>query len=674
MYLKDINQLALCAFSAILGMRTASLGDGMDIDGIEHSLILALHEDREDDLAGLAENIEELPLGQQKAMLTDSMMKTVAIRGRLALHKKREWGLRAVIDTAQDLTAMRDIDQVLSAIVHRARRLIGCDMSYLSILDSAHDDFYVRATAGALTEQFKAMRVARDAGVCGYVARHCAPYYSADYVADPRFSYSGSIDSAIGGEHIRAILGVPMRSGSHVTGVLFVCDRYSRNYDSWEMSILSTLAAHASVAFDNARLFQEAQEALRLASIANALLAKQSADIEAAAQAQDRLASLVAKGASLAEVCRSIARSLHGRLSVIDEGEQEICSSAPEAGMPGELDAGSYQWQDRIHAALAESRLQARSVTAYAGDEGVCRLTAINGSRGMQGGLVIVTPQPLDDTAVRIFERSAVITGMVLLSEQRAEVAARSEFPILLRELLDSNPHDLRKLARRTARHGIDLLRPTCLVLIDFGTADVGFILNRLGRTGGLGHAIYADICGLLIVLVPAGELAQHEHAIRRFCAEHVREKISGVISKPVALAQQLPLAFDSLRRCLDLLPRLGLDGSIEHEGALSLYSVLFSGQSRRDMSDFVAATLGALNPNEDSRKTELAHTLLAYLDHGHNARAAAESLHIHINTFRQRLGSIDALIADWSSRERQLEVHMALRLWQLQSGPMTAP
>jgi DNA-binding PucR family transcriptional regulator len=61
-----------------------------------------------------------------------------------------------------------------------------------------------------------------------------------------------------------------------------------------------------------------------------------------------------------------------------------------------------------------------------------------------------------------------------------------------------------------------------------------------------------------------------------------------------------------------------------------------------------------------------LAGTLLAYLDCGYNAAEAARSLSLHINTLRQRLEAVDALLVGWRDAGRALEVHVALRLWRL--------
>src|SRR5690606_31936205 len=264
---------------------------------IEAEIVRMLHQDaRRQELAGLLDQVRVLPDGPERTRLIQSVEMGVTIKERLDQHQLRERGLLAVIETAQDLTAITDLDKVLQAIVQRARKLVGCDVGYLSIYDDERSDFYVRATDGAFSERFKQIRIGLEVGVCGFVARNRRPYSSSNYGADERFIHTGFIDSAMLDENIKSILGVPLLDGEKVVGVLFVGDRYVRSYVAWEMSILSTLAAHASVAIGNARLFEQAQKALRQASTTNALLTRQTSDTRAAAEAHEQLTSLVARG------------------------------------------------------------------------------------------------------------------------------------------------------------------------------------------------------------------------------------------------------------------------------------------------------------------------------------------------------------------------------------------
>ena len=67
-----------------------------------------------------------------------------------------------------------------------------------------------------------------------------------------------------------------------------------------------------------------------------------------------------------------------------------------------------------------------------------------------------------------------------------------------------------------------------------------------------------------------------------------------------------------------------------------------------------------------DKRGSDLTPTLLCYFDSGQNARLAAKRLDIHVNTVRQRLAGIEEILGYFGDATRGLEIHMALRLWNL--------
>lgn len=609
-----------------------------------------------------------------KELLSHGAQMAQTIRERFEEYQQRERGLNAVIETAQDLTAIRDLDRTLQAIVHRARKLMGADIGYLSIHDREEGDFYVRATDGAFSENFKQIRVPQDVGICGYVARNKSPYSSAEYGKDPRFSHTGTIDMAVTEEGIKSILGVPLLAGAEVIGVLFVGDRYVRSYNAWEMSILSTLAAHASVAIENARLFEQTQVALKQASDANALLKKQSADTQIAAEAHEQLTTLVARGGGLQDICDMVASMLDGHVSVIDEAEQCIYASTTGKPEPGLEEQGSgtereqellYKRHDKIHAALVESRIIGRSVAAYVMPDEVCRVSAVVGSRGLLGGLIIRTATELNDVAVRIFERSSMVTGVVLLAQERNEYAARQEIPGIFRGLLSQPQHDLARLSEQAARHGLSLSQPLCVGVVQVKEDRAAYVLGKLRGMSQLPATLFDEIDGTIVLISGLAADEELRKNLERVIVQGMREPVTGVISRPLA-ARALPDCYQAMLRCMSTVHALGRSGAIFLERELALYAFLFDRRAPEDIEAFLAATLGKLYQEGRQRKAELARTLLAYLDHGHNSRAAAAELGIHINTFRQRMDALDSLLGAWNDGSRALEIHVALRLLRL--------
>ena len=643
----------------------------LSVDDYHYRILRALYqgEDRHE-LVGLRDDgIMSLPESAAKGDLIRSVEMAITIRERFEQHQLRERGLLAVIETAQDLTALTDLDRVLQAIVQRARKLIGCDVGYLSIYDDQQGDFYVRATDGAFSAKFKQVRVGIDIGVCGYVARNRAPYASSDYVVDGRFTHNRLIDSAMTDENIQSILGVPLLAGDQVIGVLFVGDRYVRSYIAWEMSILSTLAAHASVAIGNARLFEQAEFALQQAGAANALLVKQTADTRAAAEAHEQLTSLVARGGELRDICHMVANRLGGHVVVCDEGELEVCTSTgpgythPVAAIADPTRRHSLE--DRIHAALDESRRLGRSVVALSEEGHECRVSAVTGGAGLLGGLIIHTHAALNEVAVRILERSSLVTSIVLLLKERRESTLWSDNPVALRRLILQPQSNLNALAVQTLVYGLDLAQPVCVLVIQVPTGRAAYIAQQLRRLLDGFHALFDEVGDALAFVVNQISLAALQESLTRYFVER-RLDFTGVVSEPTADPSRIPVSYQSASNCLRFLGVLERRGEIFRERELGMYSFLFGRLDPLEIDAYLQSVLGPLYQACDPRKVELGRSLLAYLDHGYNARTAARALDIHINTFRQRLDGLDRLLGAWRDSARALEVHIALRLWRL--------
>src|SRR3712207_9582123 len=88
----------------------------------------------------------------------------------------------------------------LTAIVRRARQLLGTDVSYLTLHDDARGDTYMRVTDGSVSARFQALRLPMGAGLGGLVAQTAAPYATARYFADPRFQHTDEINGGVAAE------------------------------------------------------------------------------------------------------------------------------------------------------------------------------------------------------------------------------------------------------------------------------------------------------------------------------------------------------------------------------------------------------------------------------------------------------------------------------------------
>jgi sugar diacid utilization regulator len=552
----------------------------------------------------------------------------LSLREQLEAHRRREAELAALFQTASDLAALTSVDEVLAAIVRRARALLGRDIAYLCLNDDDRGDTYMRVTDGSVSAEFQAVRLPLGAGLGGLVAQQGVPIASARYFRDDRFPHTTSIDSAVRAEGLVSILGVPLKRGSQVIGVLFAADRHERAFSRDEVALLSSLAAHAAVALDNARLLAETRSALIGLEHANTVLRDQRMDIELAVLAHDRLAELVLRGGGVAEVAAELADVLGGTV------ELWLPPQADEPIGPGQS-----------------------SVPVSAGSE-------------ILGRLVLTRDGAARPADLRVLERGAVVTALLLLFNRHlAEVANRGRRD-LLEDLLTGSVIDDDEIDARAKDLDVDLDGPLIIVVCapqrhraDAEQAASFYAGQRRGLSG--------RVNGQLVLLLPGddagGAAREAAAALARMLGGPVTAAGERVVDGSAPSARSissagLATAHRSARDSLSAMLALGRDGQGASMAELGFVGVLLSaGDTGRR---FITDTLGPILDYDCARGSDLATTLDAWFGQGGHLGRTAGVLHVHPNTVGQRLARVSKLLGpDWSNPDRALQIQLALQL-----------
>ncbi|MFC9998777.1 helix-turn-helix domain-containing protein [Nocardia sp. NPDC127526] len=591
------------------------------------------------------------------AELESAKLAALRVRALLERRARREAELAALFDTASDLAGLRDVDAVLQAIVHRARRLLHADVAYMTLPDRDRGDTYMRVTDGSASQQFRMTRLQLGAGLGGLVAQTGMPYCSADYFADDRFQHTPEIDAAVKDEGLVAILGVPMRLGDQVIGVLFASHRSVRPYGPEEIALLGSLAAHATIALDSARLLTETRSALAELSAANAAMRAHYITVERAAQAHDRMTNLVVRGGGVNEVAAVAADILGGPLVVLDaEGRRLAAIDPPGVSARDQLDDDHLLGEIMAKAGKLGRTARLRDLWAApagAGSEPLCTM-------------VLQQSEELSGSDQRILERATLVTALLLLfrrSIAEAEGRVRGE---LLDDLLNGRVPDREALHSRATLLGIDLTQPHVLVVVDHGpqrrpaawTTDHALSRHGLAATRGE-HTV---------VLLPGSDPTAAARQLARELTSALGFSATIAGSGPVDLPTGAASAYQEARRCIQALIALGKEGATASADSLGFVGLLLSRGA--DVGTFLDSTLGPVLDYEDRRGTPLIQTLETYFASGCNLTASAKRLHIHVNTVTQRLERITALLgADWQHPDRALEIQLSLRLHRLRES-----
>ncbi|OYY12463.1 MAG: hypothetical protein B7Y70_05290 [Rhizobiales bacterium 35-68-8] len=601
----------------------------------------------------LAEDIRrEAGEAEFSGALIDDIAIAVRLRENSEQKRKREGELSALYETARDLAALRDTDQILRAIVQRAKQLAGSDIAYLSAADGEHGDFYVRATEGVVSRDFAAIRVPRNIGVCGTVARSRSPFQSSNYPADTQFDHDRGIDHATAGEGIISILGVPLALETQVIGVLFVGDRYVRSYTPHEIAVLSSLATFAALAIENARLLEEAQRALGMARQANAALQAKAEDVEEAAIAHEQLTELVARGGSLEDLTRRVSFLLKGEACMLDDRRRVTCGLIPQ-----------HVGDEDIGRAIRESDHLGRSVCLRGSDGSVTIVAAVMGGSARPGALLLTRPKELSESETRTLERSALVSGIVLMSLERVAQTAYRNVSDIVSALLRGSTDPFSLEGARRLPNGVSLTWPISLLLVDAGDVPATQISSAVRSCLTARDTIFAEFNGDVVIVTTTSDPNALAVRVSDALDDAFRQPFSIVISAPVPALDRVPVEYQALRRATGLLGNLGQKGRIVFEKTVSIYALLFEKKSDDAIEQFVMSTVGPILDHDLRRKSRLAATLLAYMDNGHSLQKAAVALGIHVNTMRQRLESIGQIAPWWSDASRTLDIHLALRL-----------
>jgi two-component system cell cycle sensor histidine kinase/response regulator CckA len=181
----------------------------------------------------------------------------LALENRALVRETNERLLEAeiVADVAKSATTSLDLDTVLARVVERARELCRADLALIGLADAAGDALVFRHRAGARLGNYDAIRIERGRGVAGTVWASGQPVRTVDRQQDPRFA----VDDAVRSEGLRGMLGVPIRSGGTVVGVLAVAMRVPRRFTDGDQRALARVAELAAIAMHNARLFAAEQ-------------------------------------------------------------------------------------------------------------------------------------------------------------------------------------------------------------------------------------------------------------------------------------------------------------------------------------------------------------------------------------------------------------------------------
>ena len=166
--------------------------------------------------------------------------------------------LAALHETTLGLISRLDLTELVETLLTRAGQIFEAPHGFLYLLEPGEEELVCKVGVGNLVQAVGTRRV-RGEGLSGQIWQTGEPLVVENYAA-----WDGRVEALNLGQ-LRAMMGVPLKSGEQVVGVIGLAhgEESGRSFGPAELGWFGRFAQLASLALDNARLYAAAQETQR---------------------------------------------------------------------------------------------------------------------------------------------------------------------------------------------------------------------------------------------------------------------------------------------------------------------------------------------------------------------------------------------------------------------------
>jgi len=171
--------------------------------------------------------------------------------------KQRNRELLLLQNATQTLSATLDLEQVFRTVLQMMREILGVTACSLWLVDADTGEIVCREATGGGRNTVLGWRLAAGEGLVGWAAEHAESTIVSDATQDKRHFLGIDQQSGL---TIRSVISVPLLFKNRTLGVIQAIDTTPGRFAEADLPLLESFATSATIAIENARLYEKAQQ------------------------------------------------------------------------------------------------------------------------------------------------------------------------------------------------------------------------------------------------------------------------------------------------------------------------------------------------------------------------------------------------------------------------------
>ncbi|NJL95144.1 MAG: GAF domain-containing protein [Anaerolineae bacterium] len=156
------------------------------------------------------------------------------------------------------ITSSLELDQVLEDVMDTVIELTGAERAYLMLKNRDSDEMVVRSARNWDRETLEKEDITFSRSIINTAMEQGKPILTTNAQDDARFQNFASVAM----NALRSIVVIPLMIQGRAIGVLYADNRLHQTFSQSSVPLLSAFASQASVAIENARLFEKVKDDL----------------------------------------------------------------------------------------------------------------------------------------------------------------------------------------------------------------------------------------------------------------------------------------------------------------------------------------------------------------------------------------------------------------------------